>query len=433
MPLDLSKLTAAIQEAELVRVEGRIQSVVGLTIHSLLPGVRVGELVEIERRGAEPLRAEVVGFQGERATLFPLGNTAGLSSEDRVYTTGENLKITFSPSLMGRVLDGLGHPMDGGGPIQGTLRKVARDAPDPLSRPRISAPMATGVRAIDGLLTVGFGQRVGLFAGSGVGKSCLLGQIARQAEADVFVICLVGERGKELVEFLEDALGSQGRKRGVVVCATSDSPALLRMKSVYVATAIAEGFRDQGLRVLLLIDNISRFARAAREVALASGETPARRGYPPSVFAALPPLLERYGTALHGSITAFITVLVESDDLDEPVSDEIRGLLDAHVVLSRELANQGSWPAIDVLKSLSRSMSQITSAEHQHAAILARRHLAVYESKRELALLGAYRRGSDPRFDAAADKIDALFTFLRQSNGEKADYEATIESLKRLV
>jgi type III secretion protein N (ATPase) len=393
----------------------------------------VGDLVEIHRRGQPPLLAEVVGFQDQRATLLPFGSTAGLSAEDRVCATGEVLKITFGPSLLGRVLDGLGRPLDDGPRLQGTQLNVMRPSPNPLCRPRIEKPMAVGIRAIDALLTVGTGQRVGLFAASGVGKSSLLGQIARQADADVFVVCLVGERGKELVEFLDDALGPQGRARGVVVCATSDSPALLRMKSAYVATAIAEGFRDQGMRVLLLMDNITRFARAAREVGLAAGEAPARRGYPPSVFASLPPLLERYGTTTDGSITAFITVLVESDDLDEPISDEVRGLLDAHIVLSRELANRGHWPAVDILKSLSRSMEHVTGQVHQQAAQRAREHLANYQSKRDLFALGAYSRGTDPAFDAALDRIEPLSRFLRQSNREKSDYESSIERLKRLV
>jgi len=433
MSLDLSNLNAALKDAELVRVEGHVQAVVGLAIQSLLPGVRVGELVEIERRGLPPLLAEVAGFRDQCATLLPLGPIQGISSQDRVRACGETLKITFGPSLLGRVLDGLGNPIDNGPALQGAPREVMRPAPSAFERPLIDRPLALGIRAIDAFLTVGSGQRVGLFAGSGVGKSSLLGQIARQADADVFVVCLVGERGKELVEFLEDALGPEGRQRGVVVCATSDAPALLRMKCAYVATAIAEGFRDQGRRVLLLMDSITRFARAAREVGLTAGEAPARRGYPPSVFALLPGLLERYGTAPVGSITAFITVLVESDDLDEPISDEMRGLLDAHIVLSRELANRGRWPAIDVLKSLSRSMQRVADGDHQKAAQLAREHLAVYESNRDLLAIGAYRQGSDRRLDAALQRIEAIERFLRQGAREKSDFAGAIEQLKKIV
>ncbi|MFW6023633.1 MAG: FliI/YscN family ATPase, partial [Myxococcota bacterium] len=275
-------------------------------------------------------------------------------------------------------------------------------------------------------------QRVGLFAGSGVGKSSLLGQIARQAEADVFVACLIGERGREVREFLDDALGEAGRRRGVVVAATSDAPALVRLKSAHVATAIAEWFRDRGQRVLLLMDSVTRFARAAREVGLAAGEPPARRGYPPSVFAALPGLLERSGTAGTGSITAFYTVLVEGGDLDEPVADEVRGILDGHIVLDRELGARGRWPAIDVLRSVSRAMDGVADPAQRDAARRVREHLAVYEAKRDLVTLGAYARGGDARLDAALDRIDAIEAFLTQDRHERADFAETCAHLGRL-
>jgi type III secretion protein N (ATPase) len=308
-----------------------------------------------------------------------------------------------------------------------------RPPPDPLSRARITQPLALGVRALDGLLTVGEGQRIGLFAGSGVGKSTLLGQIARQAEADVVVVCLIGERGREVVEFLEDSLGEEGRRRSVVVCATSDAPALVRLESAYVATAIAEWFRDRGQRVLLLMDSVTRFARAGREVGLAAGEPPARRGYPPSVFAALPGLLERSGTAARGSITAFYTVLVEGGDMEEPIADEVRGILDGHVVLDRRLGARGRWPAIDVLASLSRVMDAVTSEPHQRSARALRETLALYEEKRDLVSLGAYKKGSDARLDRALTKIDAIEAFLRQGRLERTPFAETVAQLGRLA
>ncbi|MDQ3035512.1 MAG: FliI/YscN family ATPase, partial [Myxococcota bacterium] len=335
--------------------------------------------------------------------------------------------------VLGRVLGGLGEPIDGGPEIEGEAWDVMRAPPSPMSRPRIARPLPSGVRAIDALLTVGEGQRVGLFAGSGVGKSTLLGQIARQSDADVFVVCLIGERGREVVEFLEDALGEEGRSRGVVVCATSDMPALVRMRSAWVATAIAEWFRDRGKRVLLMMDSVTRFARAGREVGLAAGEPPARRGYPPSVFAMLPQLLERSGTSEKGSITAFYTVLVEGGDMEEPIADEVRGILDGHVVLDRALAARGRWPAIDPLLSLSRVMDRVTTSEHRDAAAKLRAHLALYEAKRDLVMLGAYKKGSDPKLDAALARIDAIETFLRQSTTERADFGQTIAQLGDLV
>jgi type III secretion protein N (ATPase) len=311
----------------------------------------------------------------------------------------------------------------------GTPFSVMRPPPNPFTRPRIKKALPLGVRAIDALLTVGEGQRIGLFAGSGVGKSTLLGQIARQASADVFVVCLIGERGREVVEFLEDALGEEGRKRGVVICATSDVPALIRLQSAYVATAIAEHFRDQGKRVLLLMDSVTRFARAGREVGLAAGEPPARRGYPPSVLAALPGLLERSGTSPEGSITALYTVLVEGGDMEEPIADEVRGILDGHIVLDRNLAVRGRYPAIDVLKSLSRVMPAVTSEAQRDQANTLRGHLAAFEEKRDLVSLGAYKAGSDPALDAAIARMPAIEAFLRQRPEARADVTETWQAL----
>lgn len=433
MTIDISRFDRALAEADPLRVEGRVRALVGLGIRAAIPGVRAREVVEIMRRGAEPLLAEVVGFVEDDAMLLPLGKADGVGADDPVRPTGRPFAMRVGASLLGRVVDGLGQPIDGGPPIEGELYEVMRPPPNPMTRARITRPLAVGVRALDGLLTVGEGQRVGLFAGSGVGKSTLMGQIARQAEADVFVVCLIGERGREVREFLEDALGLEGRKRGVVVCATSDAPALVRLESAYVATAIAEWFRDRGKRVLLLMDSVTRFARAGREVGLAAGEPPARRGYPPSVFAALPGLLERSGTSEHGSITAFYTVLVEGSDMEEPIADEVRGILDGHIVLDRALGARGRWPAIDVLASLSRVMDAVTSEAQQKSAQKLRELMSLYEQKRDLVSLGAYKKGSDPKLDLALSKIDAIETFLRQGRHERTPFDETVTRLAKLT
>ncbi|HMI94293.1 MAG TPA: FliI/YscN family ATPase, partial [Polyangiales bacterium] len=369
----------------------------------------------------------------KRTLLMPLGAMQGIGPGHVVTATGTALRAPVGPGLLGRVLDGLGAPLDGGPALQGQLRPVLGPSPSPLARPRIAERMVTGVRAIEAFTTLGVGQRIGLFAGSGVGKSSLLGQIARQAQADVFVVCLVGERGRELADFLHDALGEHGLARGAVVCASSDSPPLVRMKAPFVATAIAEGFRDAGQRVLLLMDSVTRFARAAREVGLAAGEAPARRGYPPSVLSALPTLTERAGTTERGSITAIYTVLVEGDDLDEPIADELRGLLDGHIVLSRALANRSHYPAIDVPASLSRLMPRVAEREHVLAAAKVREHIAVHEQKRDLVALGAYVPGSDRRLDAALARADRIEAFLRQDSGTACAFEDTLTALRALV
>jgi len=431
--MEIKRFHDTLNDVDTVQAVGRVQAVVGLAVHAMIPGVRLGEVVSIRRRSLPPLPAEVIGFHDERATLLPLGELTGIGPDDAVFVVGEAFRIRFGADLLGRVLNGLGEPIDGGPALTGRAWDVLRPPPPPLSRPRITRSLPVGVRAIDGLLTVGEGQRIGLFAGSGVGKSSLLAQIAKQADADVFVVALVGERGRELSEFIHNALGPAGLARGVVVCATSDSPALVRMKCAHVATAIAEGFRDEGKRVVLLMDSVTRFARAAREVGLASGEAPARRGYPPSVFAQLPGLLERSGTSADGSITGFYTVLVEGDDLDEPISDEVRGILDGHLVLRRDLMQRGRLPAIDVLASLSRVMDAITTREQAHAAQALRELLAAYEDKRDLIVLGAYKPGSDPRVDRALSKIDAIEAFLKQATDEVADAEITLQRLIALV
>ncbi|HVR61437.1 MAG TPA: FliI/YscN family ATPase, partial [Polyangia bacterium] len=399
-------------------------------------GIRVGELVWIDSAPAGRVQAEVVGFRGDEVVLMPLGEAAGIGPDSMVTPTGRPLAITAGPGLLGRVLDGLGRPIDGGGALDGSGGAsdwpVDRAAPDPLTRRRIARPLALGVRAIDALMTVGEGQRLGLFAGAGVGKSTLLGQIARNTDADVNVICLCGERGREVLDFLEQSLGAVGRARSVVVCATSDAPSLVRLKSAFVATAIAEWFRAQGRRVLFMMDSLTRFARAQREVGLAAGEPSVRHGFPPSVFAMLPRLLERTGNSARGSITALYTVLVAGGDMDEPIADEVRGILDGHVVLSRALADRNHWPAVDVLPSLSRLMTAVADRPHQAAAARLRAILAAYERQRDLIALGAYQRGSDPRTDEAIARIDGIEAFLRQDACEAAPFDETRHRLLQL-
>jgi type III secretion protein N (ATPase) len=429
--LDLGQALARLESAAPRRESGRVTEVTGLVVRASVPGVRVGEIVTLEGSG---LTAEVVGFRGDEAVLMPLGEAAGIGPDSLVTATGQPLSISVSDRVLGRVLDGLGRPIDGGGPIAGAVSwPVERPAPDPLSRRRVTRPLALGVRALDGLLTVGEGQRVGLFAGSGVGKSTLMGQIARQTEADVNVIALCGERGREVVDFLEESLGEAGRARSVVVCATSDAPSLVRLKSAFVATALAEYFREQGKRVLFMLDSVTRVARAQREVGLAAGEPPARQGYPPSVFALLPRLLERTGNDARGSITALYTVLVAGGDMDEPIADEVRGILDGHVILSREIAARNQWPAVDVLPSLSRLMSAVADPAHRAAAARLRELMAAYERQRDLILLGAYQRGADPLTDEAVAKMEAITTFLRQRTDEAAPFAETRARLLQLV
>jgi type III secretion protein N (ATPase) len=441
--LNVERAFARLDGAEPRREAGRVVEVTGLVVRATVPGIRVGELCWIEApvgraaangEAATRVEAEVVGFRGDEAVLMPLGELVGIGPDALVTTTGRPLSVGVAPGLLGRVLDGLGRPSDGGGPIEGAVPwSVDRPAPDPLKRAPIKRPLSLGIRAIDALLTVGEGQRLGVFAGSGVGKSTLMGQIARQTDADVNVIALVGERGREVGEFLEQALGPEGRARSVVVCATSDAPSLVRLRSAFVATAIAEWFRAQGKRVLFMLDSVTRVARAQREVGLAAGEPPARQGYPPSVFALLPRLLERTGTDDRGSITALYTVLVAGGDMEEPIADEVRGILDGHVLLSRELGSRGHWPAIDVLPSLSRLMSTVADGPHRAAAGKLRAWLAAYERNRDLIALGAYERGSDALTDAALARLDAITAFLRQTTDEAAPFADTERRLLALA
>jgi type III secretion protein N (ATPase) len=396
--------------------------------------VRIGEAVQVTIRDRPPLLAEVVGLRDDRAVLLPLGDLDGVGLDAEVQGTGAPLAIRAGDALRGRILDGLGLPIDGLPRPPGLEEwAVDRPAPPPLSRRRVSEPLPLGIRAMDALTTMGEGQRVGLFAGSGVGKSNLLGQIARSTRAEISVICLVGERGREVREFVEDALGEDGLARSVVVVATSDAPALVRLKSAHVATAIAEWFAERGRKVLLMLDSVTRYARAQREVGLAAGELPARQGYPPSVFAALPRLLERTGNRERGGITALYTVLVAGGDMEEPIADEVRGILDGHVVLDRALAARGHFPAIDVLASISRSMPALVSAAHRAAATRFRALLAAYERHRDLIAVGGYRRGSDPDADAALDRLPALESFLRQGAETIEPFDRTLARLAESI
>ncbi len=431
--VDFDALRARLAETSALRPVGTVRSVTGLSVRVALPGARVGDVVVLRRRG-DPLFAEVVGFDQGEAVAIPLGELSGVGPDDPVESTGAPLSIGAGPALLGRVLDGLGRPVDGLPAPEGlTSVPVDRAPPAALGRRPVSEPLWTGVRAIDGLLTLGVGQRVGLFAGSGVGKSTLLGAIARGTSADVVVVALVGERGREVGDFLEHALGEEGRRRSVVVVATSDAPALERLKAVQVATAVAEHFRDAGKSVMLLVDSVTRVARAQREVGLAAGEPPARRGYPPSVFALLPRLLERSGQGTTGAITAIYTVLVEGGDMDEPIADEVRGILDGHVVLDRAIAARGHYPAIDVTVSLSRVMDAVVKPEHLSAARVLRTLVAAYEDKRDLIALGAYAKGSDANVDRAIAALADVERFLCQDPKDVSAVEKTLAGLTAIA
>lgn len=412
---------------------GRVSQIIGLTIESIGPITNIGDLCLILPRMGSPIPAEVVGFRDQKVLLMPLADITGIGPGSHVTATGRPLKIPVGPSLLGRILDGLGQPMDGQGPITAEdFYSINGRIPSPLERQRITEPLSVGVRAIDGLLSCGKGQRIGVFAGSGVGKSTLLGMMARNTEADVNVIALIGERGREVREFLERDLGPEGLARSVVIVATSDQPALVRIKGAMVASTVAEYFRDQGLDVLFMMDSVTRVAIAQREVGLAVGEPPATRGYTPSVFALLPRLLERTGPGINGTITGFYTVLVEGDDMNEPVADTVRGILDGHIVLARELAEKQHYPAIDVLASVSRLMTEVADPEHKQLAGKFRSLLAVYRDAEDLINIGAYVSGSNEQIDLAIDLIDDLNGFLQQSVFEKPSWAQTVAELQQV-
>jgi type III secretion protein N (ATPase) len=436
MSLDdhFDSILGGLEDLEMTTVNGRITEVVGMLIKAIVPNVKIGEICLIKREG-EPLLTEVVGFTSEEVYLSPLGEMTGIGPSSEVIPTHLPLNIKVGPQLLGRVLNGLGQPLDTDtkGPLElHETYPVLQSPPDPVKRMRIDQPLSTGVRALDGVLTVGKGQRVGIFAAAGGGKSTLLGMIARNAQADVNVIALVGERGRELRDFIEKDLGPEGLKRSVLVVSTSDQASQLRLNAAYVGTAIAEYFRAQGKSVILMMDSVTRFARALREVGLAAGEPPARAGYTPSVFSMLPKLLERSGNSDVGSITAFYTILVAGDDMNEPVADEVRSILDGHIILSAELARQYHYPAIDVLSSASRVMQSIVGKEHLQFVGKLKEVLAHYKKNELLIKIGEYKRGSDKAGDFAIDYYDKVLRFLKQGVDEKCSFQETEQLLRTL-
>jgi type III secretion protein N (ATPase) len=413
-------------------VTGAIEQVMGNVVRARVPGARMGDLCLLrcpDNGWQRP--AEVIGLADDRAILAPLGELNGISTQTEVVVTRDRYAVPVSTALLGTVVDGFGQPFDPAhGQANPVMRQVDAPAPLPAERSLISRPLAIGIRAIDGLLTCAEGQRVGIFSAAGVGKTTLLSMIVNGNEADVCVVALIGERGREVGEFLAHELDAERRKKTVVVVATADRPAMERLKAGFVATAIAEYFKERGNKVLLLMDSVTRLARAQREIGLAAGEVPARRGFPPSMFAMLPKLFERAGTGLRGSITAFYTVLVEGDDMNEPVADEVRSLLDGHIVLSRELSAENHFPAIDILASLSRVMQRVIDPEHRKDADKLRRLLASYKKIELLVRLGEYQKGNDPVSDEACEKIDAINAFLRQSSGRPVPFAAALKELR---
>lgn len=434
MTANFQELHDILRNLDPVESSGKVMKVVGLTVESNGPAVNMGNICRIyPSAGDRYVEAEVVGFRDQRVLLMPFGDMTGIGFGSRVVSTGRALRVAVSDELVGRVVDALGNPMDGLDPIHAAdYYPVDNAPPNPLSRTRIKDPFPLGVRAIDGLLTVGQGQRLGIFAGSGVGKSTLLGMIARNAVADVNVIVLVGERGREVKDFIEKDLGPAGLRKSVLLVATSDQPALLRLKAALVGTSIAEYFRDQGKKVLLLMDSVTRFAMAQREIGMAVGEPPISRGFPPSVYSILPRLLERTGTSDKGSITGLYTVLVEGDDMNEPISDTVRGILDGHIILSRALATANHYPAIDVLESVSRVMKEITDPQHYRQAGHIKNAMAVYKKARDLIDIGAYKHGSSAEIDEAIRLNAGITQFLCQGVEEASAYAQTLERLRAI-
>lgn len=433
--MELSKYTKAIHNAKPYRCFGKIDKVIGMMIESTGPECKIGDLCKIYiGKQQKFISAEVVGFRKSKVLLMPYEELEGISAGDLVETTGASLTIGVSEALVGRVINAIGQPLDGKGPIENcTQSEVKSLSANPLSRPRIQEVLKFGVKAIDGLLTIGKGQRMGIFSGSGVGKSTLMGMIARNIKTDINVIALVGERGREVREFLERDLGEEGLARSVLIVSTSDEPSMQRMKCALVATTIAEYFKDQGKDVLLMMDSLTRFAMAQREIGLATGEPPVARGYTPSIYSMLPKLLERTGNFERGSITGIYTVLVEGDDLNEPISDTVRGIIDGHIVLSRKIAMRNHYPAIDILGSVSRLMNDIVDKEQLEAAGRIRNLMSIYDANYDLVNIGAYKGGANPALDQAIDKIDDIHQFLQQQVDEKADFDQSVEQMKATV
>jgi flagellum-specific ATP synthase len=428
------KYIETAERTDPIKCTGRISRVQGLLIESRGPQAVIGEICRIEApKAPSPIHAEVVGLRDEIVQLMAFEESAGLEVGDRVIALGSRLEVPVSRKLLGRVLNALGNPVDGKGDIEAAaLYPALANPPDPLKRRRVTERITTGVRAIDGLLAVGRGQRLGIFAGSGVGKSTLLGMIARNTNADVNVVALIGERGREVNDFIENDLGPEGLARSVLIVTPSNSPPLARLRGAYVATAVAEFFRDQGLDVMLLFDSVTRFARAQREIGLASGEPPATRGYTPSMFDSMPKLLERSGTSDRGSITGFYTILVDGDDMDEPVADTVRGILDGHIVLSRRLAQSYHYPAVDVLQSVSRLSSAVSGPASQKAAGAVRRSMAVYAEAEDLINVGAYHAGSNPAIDGAIAQHGPIEEFLVQAVDERSSLADTLRAMSAI-
>ncbi|MBB65815.1 MAG: EscN/YscN/HrcN family type III secretion system ATPase [Waddliaceae bacterium] len=431
---EFDELLGQIDDMDLTPVNGRITEIVGMLIRAVVPNVKVGDICLVQREG-DPLRAQVVGFTKDEVFLSPLGEMTGIGPSSEVIATGQPLSIKVGPELLGRVLDGLGRPIDADkkGPLTASIDwPVMQSPPHPLERTPINTHISVGIRVFDSMLTIGEGQRMGIFAAAGGGKSTLLGMIANNSEADINVISLIGERGREVRDFIEKELGEEGMARSVVIVSTSDQPSQLRINAAYVGTAIAEYFRDQGKRVILMMDSVTRFARAIREVGLAAGEPPARAGYTPSVFSTLPKLLERAGRSAKGSITAFYTVLVAGDDMNEPVADETRSILDGHCILSAELARRYHYPAVDVLSSASRVQPAIVDDAQKELIGRTREVLSDYRKNELLIKIGEYKRGSDKSADYAIDHIDAVNAFLKQGMHEKATWKETWQQMRAL-
>ena len=434
MSWNKDKYLEIINNTKTIKEVGKITEIIGLTIESDGPKSSIGDLCYIYNDYSDkPTMAEVVGFKKDKILLMPLGSPDGIRPGALVVNSGGAMKIGVGNQLIGRVLDGLGRPIDTLGEIRfSEYRSTVADAINPLKRKRITEHLALGIRAVDGFTTVGKGQRIGIFAGSGVGKSTTLGMMAKNTSADLNVIALIGERGREVKEFIEEILGAEGMKRSIVVAATSEQPSLVKIKAASVATTIAEYFRDKGMDVLFMLDSVTRIAMAQREVGLAIGEPPATRGYTPSVFAMMPKLMERAGTNEFGTITGLYTVLVEGDDFNEPISDTARSILDGHIVLSRALAHKNHYPAVDVLQSLSRVMGDVTTKEHRNAAGILRNLMAVHAKNEDLTNIGAYVSGTDPVCDKAITMMDDINKFLIQSTDEKIEYDKTVEELLKL-
>ena len=430
-----AKYRQILRMGEFYTREGKIDQIVGMTVEATGIVCNIGDICNIVLgNGKQSILSEVVGFRGNKVLLMPYQDIDGIGYGSTVINTGSKLMIKMSDQLIGRTVDALGNPIDDGEPINGTDFYPINGVPsNPMSRPRISTPIELGVKAIDGLITIGKGQRMGIFAGSGVGKSTLMGMIARNIKADINVIALVGERGREVVEFINRDLGPEGAKRSVLVVATSDQPAMMRFKCALTATTIAEYFRDQGKDVLLMMDSLTRFAMAQREIGLSAGEPPVARGYTPSIYTVLPKLLERSGNFEAGSITGIYTVLVEGDDTNEPISDTVRGIIDGHIMLSRKIAMKNHYPAIDILASVSRLMNDIVEPDHRDAAGKIRNMLSIYRENQDLISIGAYKSGTNPQLDDAMKHMNAINDFLRQKVDYKVDFADTVRILKEIV